>query len=242
MLATKAEKLKALVATYRAVSGEKAQLQVLRQRSSELVSFRTRINKLRVANDLLKRRRLQTDTVCPLADNVLNIVSKLSALVSTPGALGGSEATPLFNSLNRGGALSLGQIEVAITATWQTFVDDQAGKYDVGILADWEHVPDFRVVARSIRATQSKLSDLKSRLPSGDDDFDRVQTLSQQLKEAWKEIENTPTKVLRFLREASTIAGAPLARLDDEVLEWIRQRKLEASFKVRTASDNPNAH
>jgi hypothetical protein len=241
VLITTAENLKALVTKYRAVSSEKAQLQVLRQRSSELVSFRTRINNQRVANDLLKRRRMRTEALPPLADNVMNIVSKLNGLASMLGALGGSQATPHFNSLNRSGAMSIQQMEAALIATWQAFVDDQTGKYDVGVLADWEHVPDFRVVARNIRAVQGKLNDLRSRIPTGDDDFTQVQTLSQQLKEAWKEIENTPSKILKFLREASTPAGVPLVRLDVEILDWIRQRKLEASFKIRTATDNLNA-
>jgi len=241
VLVSEAENLKVLVTKYRAVSSEKAQLQILRQRSGDLVTFRTRISNLRISNDLLKRRRMQTDAVRPLAENVLNIVSKLSGLAPTPGALGGSEATPHFSALGKSGDIALQQMEVAISTTWQTFVDEQSGKYDIGVLADWEHVPDFRVVARNIRAIQSKLNDLRGRIPTDDEDFARVQTLGQRLKEAWKEVENTPAKVLKFLREASSAVGAPLTRLDDEILDWIRRRELEGSFKIRTATDNPNA-
>jgi hypothetical protein len=41
---------------------------------------------------------------------------------------------------------------------------------------------------------------------------------------------------MKFLRQASSAEGAPLALLDDEVLEWLRERNLESSFKVRTTS------
>lgn len=241
MLTTEAQNLKTLVANYRAASSEKTQLQKLRQRAQELDSLRTRIHNQRLSNDLLKRRRMATDAVPPLAENILNIVSKLSSLASTPGALGGNEAAPHFNQLKKSESISLQQMESAILSMWQTFVDEQGGKYDIGVLADWEHVADFRVVARTIRTIQSKLTDLRSRIPTDEEDFARVETLSEKLKEAWKEIENTPPKVLKFLRDASSAAGAPLTRLDDEVFDWIRQRKLEGSFKVRTATDNPNA-
>lgn len=241
MLVTDAQNLRTLVTKYRAVHDEKAQLQILRQRSGELDSFRIRINNLRLSNDLLKRRRMETDAVRPLAENILNIVEKLTGLAGTPGALGGSAATPHFNALKKSDVFSLQQMETAISNTWQTFVDEQGGKYDIGVLADWEHVPDFRDVARNIRAIQSKLANLRSRIPTDEEDFSKVEALSEQLKEAWKEIENTPNKVLKFLRDASSSSGAPLTRLDDEILDWIRQRKLEGSFKVRTSTDNPNA-
>jgi hypothetical protein len=237
MLVAEAEALKGLVAKYRAAESEKTQLQKLRLRSEQLAALRSRVHTLRVGSDLLKRRRLRCATVPALAENVLNVVSKLIALAPKPGALGGNEAAPHFSALTKNSTLALEQMETALLGVWQTFVDEQVGKYDIAILADWDHVPDFRAVARNIRSIQSKFANLRGRIPVDDEDFSRVQELGQQLKTAWKQLENTPPKVLRFLREASAPAGAPLSLLDDDVLHWLRERHLEGSFKVRTATE-----
>ncbi len=236
MLANEAEELKTFVARYRAASSEKSQLQVSRQRSEQLRGLCDRVGTVRRGAELLKSHRLHFETVRPLAENTLHIISKLKDMAATPGTLGGKESTPQFSALGKSGVLALQQIEGTLLVCWQDHVDERTGKHDIAVLADWEHVPDFRSVARSIRVTETKLLELRSSLPSHEDTFSRLQQLGEELKEAWKKLENVPANIMKFLRQASGAEGAPLALLDDEVLEWIRERKLESSFKVRTTS------
>ncbi|GEM_PF-6205105 len=236
MLANETEELKTLVARYRAASSEKSQLQVSRQRSEQLRVLCDRVGIVRRGAELLKSHRLHFETVRPLAENTLHIIGKLKDMASKPGALGGKESTPHFNALGKSGIPAVQQIEGILLVCWQTHVDERTGKHDIAVLADWEHVPDFRTLARSIRATQTKLMELRSSLPSHDDTFSRLQQFADDLKEAWKKLENAPANIMKFLRQASSAEGAPLALLDDEVLEWLRERNLESSFKVRTTS------
>jgi len=236
VLANETEELKTLVARYRAASSEKFQLQVSRQRSEQLRVLRDRVGNVRRGAELLKSHRLHFETVRPLAENTLHIIGKLKDEASKPGALGGKDSTPHFSALGKSGIPAVQLIESTLLACWQTHVDERTGKHDIAVLADWEHVPDFRTLARSIRATQTKLLELRSSLPSHEDTFSRLQQLGDDLKEAWKKLENAPANIMKFLRQASRAEGAPLALLDDEVLEWLRERNLESSFKVRTTS------
>ena len=215
---------------------EKSQLQVSRQRSEQLRLLCERIRTVRQGAEVLKSHRLRFETVRPLAENVLNVISKLKEMAQEPGVLGGKEGTPQFNALGKGGALALQQIEATLLLCWQSHVDERVGKHDIGVLADWEHVPDFRSVARSIRVIQGKLLELRTSLPSDEVTFSQLNELGDQLKEAWKKLENAPANVMKFLRQASSPEGAPLSLLDQDVLEWIRERNLEDSFRVRTAS------
>lgn len=236
MLANEAEELKTLVAKYRAASSEKSQLQVSRQRSEQLQILCERVGAIRQAAELLKSRRLHFDTVRPLAENTLHIVNKLKDMASTPGVLGGKESTPQFSALVKSGGPALQQMDATLLLCWQNHVDEKTGKHDISALADWEHVPDFRSAARSIRMTQTKLMELRGSLPSGENTFTRLQELGEQLKEAWKKLENVPANVMKFLRQSSSPDGAPLSLLEEKVLEWIREHNLEGSFKVRTTT------
>jgi hypothetical protein len=241
MLTEDAAKLRTLIANYSAARAERAQLNSLKQRSEQLHALRDRLGPLSVGYAVLKRRRIPCDGVPPLAENIGNSISKIEALIQKPGSLGANESAPLFNAITRASNSTAPQIEALILGAWGAFVEQQLGQQDISVLADWEHVPDLREVARKIRATQAKVQDLRRLVPRDDDDIERVQTFARELKGAWKEVENTPPNVLKFLREASAPTGASLLLLDEETFEWLRKRKLEGSFKVRIVSNNPYA-
>lgn len=229
-----AEKLKQSAAKYKAANAAKSHLQQARQRSDQLQKLRASVRRIRSAADLLRGRHLQSSTIPLLADGVANTVAKLAPLVGTADGLSGTEAGPHFNVLNRNGSAALPKMEEELLQLWRSFMDERVGKYDASVLADWEHIPDFKQVAQSIREIQKKISDLRNHLPGDDDDFSRVHELAERLKDSWKQVD-APPAVLKFLRAASSPAGAPLLMLEDDVRDWIRERKQEGSFTVRTS-------
>ncbi len=241
MLVKDAEELNHLVTQYRAASTAKAQVQVLRQRAQVLSQVREKVRSVRQACELLKSHRLEFETVQPLADSVLHVVDKLTEASGSPEIWGGNEGKAQFNALSNRGIAALLQIEKRLLQTWQTHVDELTGKHDISVLAEWDHVAEFRQAARDIRFIQAKVVELRDSLPCEEEAFSRLKKLAQQLKEAWGQLDKTPSKVLKFLRQASTVGGAPLSLLDDDVRDWIRQRKIEESFKVRTVTANPHA-
>ena len=236
MLVHDAQELRKAVEQYLSIRTDKTQLQLSRQRATELSATRERVHNLRATLALLRQRRITHEPVGPLAENVTNIISRIGALAIQSGGLGRPEAGPLFAALGKSGNAALQQIETNFLRVWQSWLDEQVSGHDLAALAEWDHVPDFRNVARNIRTIHTKLSGIRQSLPTDPSVFTEIQTLITQLKQAWKQIENTPAKVLKFLREAASINGAPLSLLDDEVLEWLRKRNLENSFKVRTFS------
>lgn len=241
MLVEDAEQLTQLVAQYRATSSAKAQLQVLSQRTAQVRSFRDRVHAVSDICELLRGHRVEFETIEPLADGILPSVDPLVAATETPEVLGGNSLKSQFNTFNSRGNAALDQIEKRLLAAWQSHVDGAMGKHDFGVLAEWDHVAEFRKAAREIRLIQTKLSDLRNRLPDDERAFLLLKKSAQDLKDAWEQLDKTPPKVLKFLRQASTQEGAPLSLVDHEVREWICERKMEDSFRVRTAATHPYA-
>lgn len=241
MLVEDAEQLTQLVAQYRAASSAKAQMQILSQRTGQVRAFCERVHAVSEICELLKAHRVEFEAIEPLADGILPSVEALATAAETPEALGSNSLKTHFNMLSSRGSAALGQIEQRLLAAWQTHVDGAMGKHDFGVLAEWDHVAEFRKAAREIRLIQTKLTELRSRLPDGERVFILLKKSAQDLKDAWEQLDKTPPKILKFLRQASSQEGVPLSFVDDEVREWIRERKMEDSFKVRTATTHPYA-
>ncbi|MFZ1976296.1 MAG: hypothetical protein WAU89_25870 [Candidatus Acidiferrales bacterium] len=241
MLVEDAERLTQLVAQYRAASSAKAQMQVLSQRTGQVHAFCERVHAVTEICELLKDHRVEFDAIEPLADGILPSVETLVEAAETPEALGGNSLKTQFNTLSNRGSAALDQIEKRLLVAWQTHVDGAMGKHDFGVLAEWDHVAEFRKAAREIRLIQTKLSELRNRLPDDERAFSLLKKFAQDLKDAWEQLDKTPPKVLKFLRQASSQEGAPLSLIDDEVRKWICERKMEDSFRVRAVATQPYA-
>ncbi len=241
MLVEDAEQLMKLVAQYRAASAAKAQMQVLRQRTEQVHTFCERVRSVRDVCNQLKDHGVDFETVEPLAGGVLPVVETLWSAAETPEAWGGNALKSQFSALSNRGSAALDQIEKRLLEAWQTHVDSATGKHDFRALAEWDHVAELRKAACEIRSIQSKLSDLRNRLPHNENAFVQLKKFVQELKGAWEQLDKTPPKVLRFLRQASSPEGASLSLVDDEIRDWIRDRKMEEFFKVRTVATHTYA-
>jgi hypothetical protein len=209
MLVEDAEQLTRLVTQYRAASYAKAQMQVLSQRTQQVRAFYERVHSVSDICKLLQRHRVEFETIEPLANGVLPLVDMLVHEAQTPEALGGNSLKSHFNALSSRGCAALDQIEKRLLEAWQAHVDATVGKHDFGVLAEWEHVAEFRKAAREIRLIQTKLGELRNRLPDDERALVQLKKFAQELKDAWEQLDKTPTKVLKFLRQASSQEGAP---------------------------------
>lgn len=241
MLVGDAEQLAQLVAQYRATSSAKAQMQVLSQRTELVRAFCERVHSVGDVCKLLQGHHVEFETIEPLADGILSSIETLVDAAETPETLGGNSLKSQFNAVSNRGSAALDQIEKRLLAAWQAHVDGAMGKHDFGVLAEWDHVAEFRKAAREIRQIQSKLSELRNRLPDDERAFTLLKKSAQDLKDAWEQLDKTPPKVLKFLRQASSQEGSPLSLVDDEVREWIREREMEDSFRVRAVPSHPYA-
>jgi hypothetical protein len=147
------------------------------------------------------------------------------------GTIAGNDLTPVFTKLMNSKAVEA--VSASLLQQWKAYVEKQVGTHDMAAMASWEHIKDFRDAARQIRNTAQKLDSIRATPPKSRATFDDLTKLVAELESAWKTIENTPKKVLDFLRAAASV-GATFSALDDEVIAWLRKMQVEQSFIIRT--------
>jgi len=159
-----------------------------------------RVETVRRGAELLKSHRLHFETVRPLAENTLHIISKLKDMAATPGTLGGKESTPSSAPWERAEFLPCSRLRVlswfAGKIMWtngpasMTLPFWQIGSTCLIFAA-------LPVVFGSLRQTAGTTLFA----PSHEDTFSRLQQLGEELKEAWKKLENVPANIMKFLRQ-----------------------------------------
>lgn len=234
LLVEAAERLRKSAADYRSAKMDKATLDRAKSRAADLQKVRDRVERFARAAALLKSRSARSETIPPLAENVLNLVSILHELKAQGRDLGGSEATPAFNALEHKGNNYLNSIEQELLRLWEEQIELKIGKHDTTVLIESDKIPGFQEVSRQIREINAKVIRLRSELPGDSQDFERVERWAKELQSAWKKFD-APAAVMKFLRAASSPTGATLAMVDDEVRAWIRKHQDENAFIVRSS-------
>lgn len=127
--------------------------------------------------------------------------------------------------------LLLGWRERIATATIQLPQD---------VLAALEVVPDYARAVRDLRGEQRTIQQLGQALPAKGTVSAALVTLTRSAEVVdltWQRISgrDMPDYVLKFIREAGG-AGASMAEISTELLDWLRTRNLLASFMIRPRS------
>lgn len=117
---------------------------------------------------------------------------------------------------------------------WQKYVDALIPPQKTDLLDTLALVPVLRSDADKIRRLYTEVSERRQRLPQSTLDFERLQTIPNELNNLWQRFggDVIPEEVLNFLRSASSQNGARLNQLTLTVLDWLKEHNLEQSIRI----------
>jgi hypothetical protein len=126
------------------------------------------------------------------------------------------------------------ELVTALQLAWEGYVDTQRLKLDAAILNVLSAVPSFRNAVADLVELDGQIQTRRARLPRSEEDFAGLHHDVGEMRRIWDELggEGLPKEVLNFLKIAGNRSiGAPLDLLD-KVHPWLKERGLEASFRV----------
>jgi len=126
------------------------------------------------------------------------------------------------------------EFEGHVRQAWAVFTRSRSRDIDVEVLRVLALVPAFRPTVTRIQKAQERVSRLQATVPTGESDVGRFEDLMSEFDAAWAELgsDDVPREVLEFLRTAGR-DGAPLDLLTDEVRDWLAERGILQSLRVR---------
>lgn len=126
------------------------------------------------------------------------------------------------------------EFDAHVRQCWTDFTNSRSRDVDRDVLTVLALVPSFQSAVSRIRKAQEKLLRAKSWVPTGESDIRKFEMLLSELNGAWAELgsDEVPSEVLEFLRTAGQ-DGAPIDLLTDVVRNWLGERGILRSLKVR---------
>jgi hypothetical protein len=124
--------------------------------------------------------------------------------------------------------------EACITA-WRAHVNAKLPRVGADLLPVLAQVPALKARVERFRSLLASARGQADALPTGPADFDALEQTAQACHAAWQALdaEGIPANVTRFLRGATSDAGAGLDSLTDEVSAWLETHNISASFTIR---------
>jgi hypothetical protein len=125
------------------------------------------------------------------------------------------------------------KVKRELEKAWKSYVESQIPSRQADTLTVLSYVPSFSTQAKEVLRHREGMQNLSRALPQ-DEDFVRLEKLSQMVRRAWENLdgEGLPPTVLNFLKKAH-LNGIPMADMDNAVLEWLRQHNLLGKYIVR---------
>lgn len=123
----------------------------------------------------------------------------------------------------------------ACAAAWRAHVIARLPRVGTDLLPVLAQVPALKARVERFRSLQAAARGRADSLPTSEADFKAFERAADACHAAWQALdaEGIPAHVTRFLRGATSNAGAPLDSLTDEVSAWLETHKLSASFTIR---------
>lgn len=127
-------------------------------------------------------------------------------------------------------------LEQSLTRAWQDFVTGLAPQLD-----DWAPFfqdDQFGVEVRQIKRLQEELERLRNSPPVSEDSLRAAELIGAQIHALVKKLDfgDIPKEVKAFLSRVMNPAGATLADLSPEGLEWLTNKGLARSFRLKLGS------
>lgn len=117
---------------------------------------------------------------------------------------------------------------------WQTHVDGKLPSVSSDVLTVLKSVGPLRSQVTAIQTAQQNAHTLRAKLPSGPAAFTALEVAVQDVVTAWEQLsgEGLPEPVLEFFRKVGA-QSARLGDLNEDVLNWLRARKLLNAFAIK---------
>lgn len=124
-----------------------------------------------------------------------------------------------------------GNAELAVRQAWLAYLDrtgaTPAGEEVLKRLRQMGLAPVAEALGQASRALQGA----RVVLPSTPADIESVGAARTAVEEAWRKASITPAMVPQVTK--MTAAGLPLAEASEELLRWLRERKLDGDVRLR---------
>jgi hypothetical protein len=121
----------------------------------------------------------------------------------------------------------------ALMNAWATHIDGSLAAIPRPLLDLLKQIGSYHMVIAALDECITAMNQLKSKLPQGEDDFARLESLTAQIHDVMGRLplNDFSPEVQQFLQ--AVIAGtASFAQLTDDVLDWIRAHHIEESLHV----------
>jgi hypothetical protein len=123
----------------------------------------------------------------------------------------------------------------ACAKAWRGYVDGKLPRVGADLLPVLAQIPALKARVESFRVLQFTALSKANNLPTGLVEFEALDQAAAACHAAWEALDadSIPVSVTRFLRGATSIAGADIESLTDEVSVWLTAHHLSASFTIR---------
>lgn len=230
-----------LLENCRSLNKQAQDIGALSKYATDLGKFRSREDQIQIlvkeifplASALreFRNRGIYELTSTQTVDQVLNEIAAISAKFSQDrGFLIGEEFK--ITSLNAKSKTLKNFLEVELSQSWQAYKEKQLKDISSEFLGALEKIPTFSL---TVRKAKSIVEDLQARqFPRSDYEFRQAEDRFSELFNTWSSLQSNEVSdsVLEFLKATST-GGAPLDRLDSEVIAWLRSQGIFHLFQIK---------
>lgn len=126
-------------------------------------------------------------------------------------------------------------VKTAALKAWQAHVAARRERVSSEILNALRAVPEYRPIVATVQRCQDQIERLAGGLPLDvANGTQQLSALTEEQREAWRQLTGgeLPESVVLFLR-ASMGDGAELRLLTIEVIDWLKARRLEGTFRIK---------
>ncbi|MGC1301450.1 MAG: hypothetical protein WA840_03655 [Caulobacteraceae bacterium] len=196
--------------------------------------FETALANLRLAAGqfaLLQEHGVTVDTDRSSVDGFVHHLGVLRAATLADPSVLTEDAPKTLTPLR---AFSAALSEACATA-WGRYVDGKLPRVGADLLPVLAQVPALKARVEGFRALQTAALSKADSLPTGAADFAALDQAASACHAAWEALDadSIPFGVTRFLRSATSRAGADIDSLTEEVSTWLKAHNLAASFTIR---------
>jgi hypothetical protein len=181
----------------------------------------------------LVARGIMEDTPLSVAQETLRQVRQLRNDFSTDAAsiVGPRRLNAIRSDVTR----TMDALRSQLTTAWSAWATALIPSVNDEVLGVLSQISELRVTVSRVRAGIQRLTQAAVALPANEDTIDAFVRDAEAATEAWNSLDtqHLSPKVLQFLREAGSPAGARLDALSSEVSSWLSSRGLVDSFRVR---------
>ena len=124
-------------------------------------------------------------------------------------------------------------IEKQLRQQWITYRSNHLPTISNDFLSILAKIPTFSKTVAAVQSLSSQIRVID--YPKDRDQFQKVEEALTKLITEWSRLnsDEVPTEVLTFLREAATINGAPMNLLTPTVQNWLDDKGIDSSFRIR---------